>query len=145
MKKILICLFCLCLTGCIVSNEDFEKTCTSVKKSENIKDTYSIQVIYDNEDVVKEATVIRDYKSLNEEGNSILNDIKESATLFNEKYAGDKNIKRTVSKDEDDEWEVKYYLDVPKLSDDILDEFMIRKNSIRFFNKMRDENIECEG
>lgn len=145
MKKILICLFCLCLTGCIVSNEDFEKTCTSVKKSENIKDTYSIQVIYDNEDVVKEAIVIRDYKSLNEEGNSILKDIKESATLFNEKYAGDESIKITVSKDEDDEWEVKYYLDVPKLSDDILDEFMIRKNSIRFFNKMRDENIECEG
>ena len=50
----------------------------------------------------------------------------------------------TVSKDEDDEWELKYYLDVPNLDDDILDEFMIRKNSIKFFNKMRDENIECE-
>lgn len=145
MKKILICLFCLCLTGCIVSNDDFEKTCKTVKKSENINDTYSIHVIYDNEDVVKEAIVTRNYKALNEEGRDILESIKESATSFNEKYAFNDNMKITVSKDEDNEWEVKYYLTVSKLSDDILEEFMIRKNSIRFFNKMRDENIECEG
>ena len=53
-------------------------------------------------------------------------------------------MKITVSKDEDNEWEVKYYLDVPKLSDEVIEEFMIRRNSIRFFNKMKDENIECE-
>ena len=144
MKKLLILLVTLCLTGCIVSNEDFEKTCKMVKTSENLKDTYSIHVTYDNKDVVKEAIVTRTYKALNENGKDILEDIKESATSFNEKYAGNKNMKITVSKDEDDEWQLKYYLTVPKLSDDILDEFMIKKNSIKFFNKMRDENIECE-
>ena len=144
MKKFLICLFCLCLTGCIVSNEDFEKTCKMVKKSENIKDTYSIHIIYDNEDVVKEAIVTRNYKTIYEEGKDILEDIKKSAASFNEKYAFNEGIKITVSKDENDEWELKYYLDVQNLDDDILDEFMIRKNSIKFFNKMSDENIECE-
>lgn len=144
MKKVLIGLFCLCLTGCIVSNEDFEKTCKMVKKSENIKDTYSIHVVYDNEDKVKDAVVIRNYKALNEKGKDILEEIKESAISFNEKYAFNDNMKITVSKDEDNEWEVKYYLDVPKLSDGVIEEFMIRRNSIRFFNKMKDENIECE-
>ena len=144
MKKVLIGLFCLCLTGCIVSNEDFEKTCKMVKKSENIKDTYSIHVVYDNEDIVKDVVVIRNYKALNEKGKDILEDIKESAISFNEKYAFNDNMKITVSKDEDNEWEVKYYLDVPKLSDEVIEEFMIRRNSIRFFNKMKDENIECE-
>ncbi len=144
MKKVLIGLFCLCLTGCIVSNEDFEKTCKTVKKSENIKDTYSIHVVYDNEDIVKDVVVIRNYKALNEKGKDILEDIKESAISFNEKYAFNDNMKITVSKDEDNEWEVKYYLDVPKLSDEVIEEFMIRRNSIRFFNKMKDENIECE-
>ena len=144
MKKVLIGLFCLCLTGCIVSNEDFEKTCKMVKKSENIKDTYSIYVVYDNEDKVKDAVVIRNYKALNEKGKDILEEIKESAISFNEKYAFNDNMKITVSKDEDNEWEVKYYLDVPKLSDEVIEEFMIRRNSIRFFNKMKDENIECE-
>ena len=144
MKKILICLFCLCLTGCIVSNEDFNKTCTKVKKTENLKDTMSIYVTYDNEDVVKEAIVTKTYKALNDEGKSILKDIKESAISFNEKYAGNDNIKITVSKDEDDKWQLKYYLTVSKLSEDILDEFKIKQNSIKFFNKMRDENIECK-
>lgn len=144
MKKILICLFCLCLTGCIVSNEDFNKTCTKVKKTENLKDTMSIYVTYDNEDVVKEAVVTKTYKALNDEGKTILNDIKESATSFNEKYAGNDNIKITVSKDEDDVWQLKYYLDVPNLDSDILNEFMLRQNSVRFFNKMRDQNIECK-
>ena len=144
MKKVLIGLFCLCLTGCIVSNEDFEKTCKTVKKSENIKDTYSIHVVYDNEDIVKDVVVIRNYKALNEKGKDILEDIKESAISFNEKYAFNDNMKITVSKDEDNEWEVKYYLDVPKLSDEVIEEFMIRKNSVKFFNKMKDENIECE-
>ena len=144
MKKVLICLISLCLTGCIVSNDDFEKTCKTVKKTENLRDTYSIHVTYDNKDVVKEAIVTRTYKALNDNGKDILDDIKTSATSFNEKYAGNDNMKITVSKDEDDEWQLKYYLTVPKLSDDILDEFMIKKNSIKFFNKMRDENIECE-
>ena len=49
MKKILICLFCLFLTGC-VSNEDFEKTCTKVINSENIK--FGVNYPYDfSEDV----------------------------------------------------------------------------------------------
>ena len=137
-------MFVLCLTGCIVRNEDFEKTCTIVNKSSDLKDTVQIYVTYDNEDVVKDAIITKTYESLTDEGITLLEDIKASGVSFNEKYAFDDGMKITVSKDEDDEWELKYYLDVPNLDDDILDEFMIRKNSIKFFNKMRDENIECE-
>lgn len=143
MKKFLILLVIFCLTGC-VSNADFEKTCTSIKKSESIKDVYSIDVSYNNEDIVKKAVITRNYKTLNEEGKAILEDIKNSAISFNEKYAGNEHIKITVSKDEDNIWELKYYLDVPNLKSDILDEFMLKQNSIKFFNKMKDENIECK-
>lgn len=144
MKKIFICLISLCLTGCIVSNDDFESTCKVARKSENISDNTSIHVVYDNEDTVKEAIVTKTYKALNNEGKDILKDIKISGTSYNEKYAGNDNIKITVSKDEDDVWQLKYYLTVPKLKENILDEFNLKKNSIRFFNKMRDENIECD-
>ena len=145
MKKVLICfLFTLCLTGCIVRNEDFESTCKTVNKSENLQDNMSIRVTYDNEDNVKEAVVIRTYKALNDEGKTTLEEIKESAISFNEKYADNENIKITVAKDEEDEWQLKYYLDVPNLDNDVLNEFMLRKNSVRFFNKMRDQNIECD-
>ena len=144
MKKILILLIALCLTGCIVRNEDFESICEVNKDSENISDNMSIHVTYDNEDTVKEAVVTRTYKALNDEGKTTLEEIKTSATSFNEKYAGNENIKITVAKDEEDEWQLKYYLDVPNLENDVLNEFMLRKNSVRFFNKMRDQNIECD-
>ena len=145
MKKALICfLFTLCLTGCIVRNEDFESTCKVTKDTENISDNMSIHVTYDNEDNVKETIVTHTYKALNDEGKTILEEIKTSATSFNEKYAGNENIKITVAKDEEDELQLKYYLDVPNLENDVLNEFMLRKNSVRFFNKMRDQNIECD-
>ena len=143
MKKLLICLMVLCLTGC-VKNEDFEKNCKIVKNSENLKDMTSIYVTYDNEDALKSAVITKTYKALNDEGKQTLEEIKESAISYNEKYAGNKNMKITVAKDEDDEWQLKYYLDVPKLRETVLDEFMLKKNSIKFFNKMRDKNIECE-
>ena len=145
MKKVLICfLFTLCLTGCIVRNEDFESTCKVTKDTENISDNMSIHVTYDNEDTVKEAVVTRTYKALNDTGKVTLEEIKTSAISFNEKYAGNDNITITVSKDEEDEWQLKYYLDVPNLDSDVLDEFMLKQNSVKFFNKMRDENIECD-
>ncbi len=144
MKKVIIFLFVLCLTGCIVRNEDFEKTCTIVNKSSDLKDTVQIYVTYDNEDVVKDAIITKTYESLTDEGITLLEDIKASGVSFNEKYASNDNIKITVSKDEDNVWELKYYLDVPNLKSDILDEFMLKQNSIKFFNKMKDENIECE-
>lgn len=144
MKKVLILLIAFSLTGCIVRNEDFESTCEVNKNSENISDNMSIHVTYDNEDNVKKAIVTHTYKALNDEGKTILEEIKTSATSFNEKYAGNENIKITVAKDEEDEWQLKYYLDVPNLENDVLNEFMLRKNSVRFFNKMRDQNIECD-
>ena len=39
---------------------------------------------------------------------------------------------------------IKYYLNVLKLKDSTLDEFKLKKNSIKLFKKMRDENINCE-
>ena len=143
MKKILILLVCLCLSGCIVRNDDFEKTCTRTLNSDNLIDKTDIHVSYDNEDNINEAIVTKRYEVLGEDL-TLLEDIKKSATILNEKYAFNNNIRITVSIDEDDVWEVKYYLDVPKISDNILEEFSLKKNSIKFFNKMRKDNIECE-
>ena len=108
MKKVLILLIAFSLTGCIVRNEDFESTCEVNKNSENISDNMSIHVTYDNEDNVKEAIVTHTYKALNDEGKTTLEEIKTSATSFNEKYAGNENIKIMVAKDEEDEWQLKY-------------------------------------
>lgn len=144
MRKVLIGLVSLCLTGCIVTNADFEKTCTIVKNTENIKDTMSIYVRYDNKDVIKEAVVTKSYNAIGDDGIKTLAAIKESGISFNEKYAGNNHMKITVAKDENDVWILKYYLDVPNLKEKVLDEFKLKKNSVKFFNKMQKENIECK-
>ena len=144
MRKIIFCLvIVLSLTGC-VSNEDFSKTCKYETKTIHLSDFTSINVVYDNVDVVKEAIVIKNYKALDEEVKDILKSVKEANASYNKKYGG-KSVKVYISKDSEYEYEIKYDLDVQKLDDDTLKEFKLRKNSIKFFNKMKDENIECEG
>lgn len=142
MKKI-ICLFLIIvLTGCI-ANYDLKKTCTYENKTTHIDDKTIIEVIYDGDDVVKEAIITKKYKALDEKGVLTLKNIKESNETYNKRYS-DMEIMYYVSKDIDNEFTVKYKLDVQKIDNDILKEFNLRKNAIKFFNKMRAENIECE-
>jgi hypothetical protein len=143
MKKVILVILSLCLVGC-VSNEDFSKTCTYKIKSKDISDKYSIYITYDNNDKVKTSVITRTYLALNEDGVDTLKNIKESSVSFNKRYAGNSNIKITVSKDDNYNYQVKYYLNVLNLNDSILENFKLRKNSIKFFNKMREDNIECK-
>lgn len=140
MRKILYLLILLTLTGC-VKNEDFEKTCTSSVKSENLREKTSIYVKYNSKDTVKQAVVTKTYKALNYNGEDILKDIKENSSAFNIKYD---DIKIVISKDESKIYELKYYLDVPNLKESTLDDFNLKKNSIKFFNKMKTKDIECK-
>lgn len=143
MKKLLILFIVVCLTGC-VKNDDFSKTCKISTKTQNITDEVVNYITYDADDNVKKVVAVRTITALNYSGETTLKDIKESAISFNKKYAGDKNIKITVSKDSKDVYEIKYYLNALKLKDSTLDEFKLKKNSIKLFKKMRDENINCE-
>lgn len=143
MKKIILCLILIfTLTGCI-KNEDFNKACTYQTKTLHLSDNTEINVTYDNKDVIKKALVIRNYKALDSSGIDTLKSIKEANTTYNNKYGG-MDIKVFVSKDSEYEYEIKYDLDVQKLDKDVLEDFKLKKNSIRFFNKMKEENIECE-
>lgn len=142
MKKLLIILCILFLTGC-VKNEDFKQTCNKTVKSSTITDNTKTYVVYDAEDNIKNAVITKTYTALNENGEKLIKNIKESSISYNKKYASNNNIKITVSKDKTDTYEIKYYLNVLKLKESTLEEFNIKKNSIKFFNKMREENIEC--
>jgi len=143
MKKILILFLVLCLTGCF-KNEDFNRTCKNSTKTSSISDVTTIDATYNNEDKLLKAIYIKTYKSLNANGEKTLLDIKKSSLEYNKKYAGKESIKITISKDSEKEYELKYYIDVQNTDDDILKEFELRKNSIKFFNKMRSKDFECK-
>ncbi len=142
MKKIILILI-LFLTGC-VSNTDFNKVCTYETKTVHLNDKMIIDVTYNSDDLINEAVITKEYKALDKEGIDTIKNIKKSLESYNSKYS-DMDIKYYVYKDSDDEFTVKYKLYVQKLDNEILKDFKLRKNSIKFFNKMREANIECEG
>jgi len=140
MKKLFVILFVLCLTGC--SNEDFTKTCKVKTTSMDLVNTEVMEVSFNNKDKVTDVIITRNYKG-NGEINTVAN-IKESIVSYNNALLKKEGIKISVSKDEEDEYEVKYYLDVPKMDEETLEIFKLKKNSVKFFNKMRNEDIECK-
>ena len=140
MKKLFLILFFLCLTGC--GNEDFIKTCEVKTTSMDLVNTETMEVSFNNKDEVTNVIVTRNYKG-NDENDTIKN-IKESASIYNNALLKKDGIKISVSKDEDNEYEVKYYLDALNMDEKTLETFNLKKNSIKLFNKMRNDGIECK-
>ena len=135
MKKLFLILFVLCLTGC--GNEDFIKTCEVKTTSMDLVNTETMEVSFNNKDEVTNVIVTRNYKG-NDENDTIKN-IKESASIYNNALLKKDGIKISVSKDE-----VKYYLDALNMDEKTLETFNLKKNSIKLFNKMRNDGIECK-
>ena len=145
MKK--ICLLIICLTilsGCSSKTEDFNKVCTQVAKSEDLTDTQKMSVDFNNKDEVTKAVVTRTYKAKGDNGNTAIKSIKKSSETFNNDLAKSEAIKIEISTDTSSKYVIKYYLDVQKLNDEQLEYFNLKKNSVKFFNKMRTEDIECK-
>ena len=139
MKKLFLILFVLCLTGC--GNEDFTKTCEVITKTKDLVDTDTMEVSFNNKDEVTNVTITRNYKG---DGDNVIENIKESASVYNNALLEKDGIKISISKDEENEYEIKYYLDVQNMDEKTLEIFNLKKNSIKFFNKMRNENMECK-
>ncbi len=139
MKKIWLLIFALCLTGC--GNEDFTKTCKIETNSKDLNNVETIDVSFNNKDEITNVIVTKSYKSSDSE---IIDDIKESASTYNNALLKKDGIKISISKDDKLEYEVKYYLDVPNMLDDDLELFDLQKNSVKYFNKMQSKDISCK-
>ena len=140
MKKIgfLLIIF---LCSCSINNE-LKSTCAYESKNINFSEKTVIDITYNGDDVLKEAVVTKKYKSLTEDGDEIISDIKSSVGSFNNKY-GDSGIKYSVLKDESDYYVVKYF--VPgSASNKILQDFKLNKNTKKVFQDFKKNNIECE-
>ncbi len=140
MRKLILILVLFLITGC-ASNEDFKKECFFENKSNNLSDRISMVIYYDSDDVVKNVSITRNFKT---DDVSTLGNIKKSSLEYINRY-GKENITVSVSKDSSSEYELKYNFDARKVDEDVLEEFNLRKNSIRMFQRFKRVNIECEG
>lgn len=140
MRKIIIILILIFVTGC-VSNEDFKKVCTYENKSNNLIDKTVMTIYYDGDDIVKDVSVVRNFKT---DDVTILDSIKKASLIYVNRY-GNKNISIFVSKNLNDEYELKYEFDARKVNENILNDFNIRKNKVKMFQRFKKIGIECEG
>ncbi len=143
MKKVIVLLIpILFLVGCD-STEEFSKVCTKKVSSLNIIDTTKSKVIYNNSDEVVKVIVTKTYEPKNDDGILLVENIKKSASNYNNNLLKSKAIK-IKNIEENGKYIIKYYLNVKKMDESELEEFGIRKNSVKFFKKMKKEKIECK-
>ena len=138
MKK-LIFLIPLLLTGCAL-NPDFSKTCSHTVNSKDVKYKETMLITYNHSDEIKKAVITRTYKG----DEDTINSIKKSGDSYNNALLKKEGVKISISKDTLKNYEVKYYLDVSKVDNEVLDIFNLRKNSVKFFNHMNSQNITCK-
>jgi len=146
MKKMIILMIpLLFLIGCESKEEEFSKTCTKKVNSKDIVDISKTKVIYNNKDEVTKLIITKEYKAKNSDGNIVIDGIKKTLENYNNNLAKSKNINVKNIKMEDDIYIVKHYLNVKEMTKKELKSFDIRKNSIKYFNKLKKENVECKA
>lgn len=141
MKKgiLVLTIFSLILlTGCD-PNRDFLKTCKQVTKSTGYEEIVTMKINYNNKDELTNVTIERNY---NISDKDVLNSIKKSSSAYNKTVEGSKGIGVETSSDENF-YKVVYNLNVPEMSDTDVENFDLRRNSIKYFNYLKKNNIEC--
>ena len=103
-----------------------------------------MKVNFNNKDKLTNVIITRKYKAKGNNGNIAIANIQQSSEDYNNALLTKKGIKISITKDTEEEYVIKYYIDVPNADKDILEIFNLQENSIKFFNKMRENNIECQ-
>ncbi len=143
MKKIILAALVIFLTGC-TSTEDFTRTCRTNINSQDLNEKEIMKVNFNNKDKLTNVIITRKYKAKGDNGITAITNIKQSSEDYNNALLTKKGIKISIAKDTEEEYVIKYYIDVPNADSDVLDIFNLQENSIKFFNKMRENNIECK-
>ncbi len=143
MKKIILAVLIIFLTGC-TSTEDFTRTCHTNVSSQDLNEKEIMKVNFNNKDKLTNVIITRKYKAKGNNGNIAIANIQQSSEDYNNALLTKKGIKISITKDTEEEYVIKYYIDVPNADKDILEIFNLQENSIKFFNKMRENNIECQ-
>ena len=139
MKKIIICLVCVfCLTACD-PNHDFTKVCNQTVESINYKEKTITTINYNNKDEVTKVVIEKKY---NVSDKYVLDSVKESVVKYNESIKGKKGISVNTT-EEKENYNIVYTINPKVANKEIIDNFGIKTNSIKYFNYLKKNNVEC--
>jgi len=135
MKKILLVLLVLTLTGCFGESGYITKICTKEGEANSLisKTVYNFKFKNDN---IYDINILYSYSDENE---ITINSIKSSIESQN-KFL---DLNYDVLIDNDNKYEIKYNIDMNS-SDEILDKFMIKSSRTELVKILKEQGFVCE-
>lgn len=134
MKKIIIILSCLMLTGCFENSGYIVKSCYKEEKSNDLKVTTTYIFGFKN-DIINNVKVI--YDNVGNE-NSI-----KSVKLSLESQNNYSNLKYNLLVDNNEQYKIEYNISLDS-TNEILDKFNIKKSRTDFVKNLKSLGYTCE-
>lgn len=139
MKKLILVFMLLIITTGCDPNHDFTKVCKKETKSDDYRENVKTTINYNNKDEVTKVVIEKEYQTVDSD---ILASVKESSESFNKSLENRKGIEVHVSED-NGTYKITYTLLPQNMDDAILESFEIKRNSIKYFNYLKKNHIEC--
>lgn len=135
MKKIILSLLVLTLTGCFENSGYLTKSCTKIDKANTLTTTTTYTFSFKN-DIIDDINVLYNYT---DESDITITSIKTSVESQN-KYL---DLNYEVLNDTANKYEIKYNIDLNS-NEEILDKFMIKKSRTELVKNLKQQGYECE-
>lgn len=135
MKKILLVLLIISLTGCFEDSGYITKSCSKQEKANTLTTTTTYTFKFKN-DIIEDINVLYNYEDVD---SIAIKSIKSSIESQN-KFL---DLNYDLLTDNNNKYEIKYNIDLNS-SNEILDKFMIKSSRTELVNKLKEQGYECK-
>lgn len=145
MKKILILIIPLLLTGCFggAGQGYLTNTCTKQEISDGFKSTETYVVDFKKDDI-NHVKITNSYESFNDSGKLSLKAIKETVKNYNQKVKNMSGVIITIVEDTNNKAIITYDIDYSLISEENLKFFELVDDYNTQINKLKEKNMECK-
>ena len=144
MKKLILVITILLLTGCVDGNKDFEVTCNKKEQINDFIEDISYKIYFNYENNITK--LIETHSLKYTDSKEYFDSAKSALNSYNNTI----NYTKEILKDNLNEYEVSYIFDIDKLSDKQIEDINSYQNHIKIkrnyydqVNIYKDNNIIC--
>ncbi len=135
LKKIVILLLCLMLTGCFENSGYLVKSCTKEEKADTLTNITTYTFGFKN-DIIEDLRITFDYQDTQ---NSTIKNIKQSLEMENNYY----KLVSNVIIDDVNHYKVEYQLPL-EANDEIKEKYIIKTSRTDLVNLLKSKGFVCE-
>ncbi len=135
LKKIVILLLCLLMTGCFENSGYLVKSCTKEEKADTLTSITTYTFGFKN-DVIEDLKITYDYHDLSAD---TISNIKQSLEIQNIYY----QLSTNVLIDEENQYKVEYQLPLDA-NDELKEKYIIKTSRTDLVNLLKDQGYVCE-